>query len=63
MEEIRQGIINDFLQIAAGLLFELQTQLEIGYNLKYIVLENFTQISTLTKEIELMLISLIKKIH
>ena len=36
MEEITQKIILDFLNIARGSLFEMQTQLIIGTNLNFL---------------------------
>jgi four helix bundle protein len=52
-----------FLQIAVGSLFELQTQIEIAVNLGYLATELFNSLFQQAKEIELMLISLIKKIN
>ncbi len=57
------GDYRRFLQIAAGSVFELQTQIEIAFNLKYILAENFNQLFDASKEIELMLLSLIRKIN
>lgn len=51
-----------FLQIAAGSLYELQTQIEISLNLKYIEGNSFESIYESTREIERMLSSLIKKL-
>lgn len=51
-----------FLQIATGSLFELQTQIEIAVNLKYLAAEIFNSLFNAAKEIEYMLIALIKKI-
>ena len=51
-----------FLQIATGSLFELQTQIEIAVNLKYLAAEKFNTLFNAAKEIEYMLIALIKKI-
>ena len=51
-----------FLQIACGSLYELQTQLEISVNLKYMARENSESIFTLLNEIERMLNSMIKKL-
>lgn len=56
------GDYKRFLQIAAGSVFELQTQMEIAFNLKYISKEIFDSIFNLAKEIELMLLALIRKI-
>jgi four helix bundle protein len=51
-----------FLKIANGSLFELQTQLEIARNLEFLDEENFFKLFELSREIERMLSSLIKKI-
>jgi four helix bundle protein len=51
-----------FLQIATGSLFELQTQIEIAVNLNYLAGEIFNTLYDQAKEIEYMLIALIKKI-
>ena len=48
-----------FLQIANGSLFELQTQLEIGFNLGFVSNHDFEKLSENTREIERMLSSLI----
>ncbi|MBL7763603.1 MAG: four helix bundle protein [Chitinophagaceae bacterium] len=56
------GDYKRFLQIAAGSIFELQTQIEIAGNLKYISKENFDIFFNNVKEVELMLLSLIRKI-
>lgn len=52
-----------FLEIALGSLYELQTQLEISVNLKYITELKFQQINDNSREIERMLSSLIKKVE
>lgn len=60
----RQGI-NDylrFLNIAIASLFELQTQLEIAFNLKFIKKEIFEELYELSREIERMLSSFIRSI-
>lgn len=57
------GDYKRFLQIAAGSLFELQTQIEIAFNLKYTVEETFKELIDKTKELDRMLSSLIKKIN
>jgi four helix bundle protein len=57
------GDYKRFLQIAVGSIFELQTQIEIAANLKYLASESFGSLSNAAKEIELMLLSLIKKIN
>ncbi|WP_308991239.1 four helix bundle protein [Mariniflexile litorale] len=51
-----------FLNIALSSLFELQTQMEIAYNLKYLKEENFNALYENSREIERMLTSFIKKI-
>lgn len=57
------GDYKRFLQIAVGSLFELQTQVEIAFNLGYITSELFKELVSKTKELELMLLSLIRKIN
>lgn len=57
------GDYKRFLQIAVGSLFELQTQVEISYNLNYCTKVKFEIIFQESKEIELMLLSLIKKLN
>ena len=52
-----------FLRIANGSLFELQTQLEIDFNLRFLSEESFSVLFELSREIEGMLSSLIKKIN
>jgi four helix bundle protein len=52
-----------FLRIANGSLFELQTQLEIARNLKFLSEESFSLLFELSREIERMLSSLIRKIN
>ncbi|UAY53453.1 four helix bundle protein [Ferruginibacter albus] len=56
------GDYKRFLQIAVGSLFELQTQIEIAYNLKYTTETLFKQLLAKANELELMLLSLIRKI-
>jgi four helix bundle protein len=51
-----------FLRITIGSIFELQTQLEISHNLKFLSLDEFKNIYDSTREIEAMITSLIKKI-
>ncbi len=51
-----------FLNIANGSLYELQTQLEISLNLVYLDHEQYKQLDALTREIERMLTSLIRKL-
>ena len=57
------GDYKRFLQIAVGSLFELQTQTEIAFNLNYCTKDKFEIIFQESKEIELMILSLIKKIN
>ena len=52
-----------FLRIANGSLFEMQTQLEIAFNLGFLKEESFSVLFDLSREIERMLSSLIRKIH
>ena len=52
-----------FLQISVGSLFELQTQLEIAFNLNYISKNIFDNFFERTQELDRMLFSLIKKIN
>ncbi|WP_147203591.1 four helix bundle protein [Segetibacter aerophilus] len=56
------GDYKRFLQIAVGSLFELQTQVEIAFNLNYLAQNHFNTILGNTKELDRMLLSLIKKI-
>jgi four helix bundle protein len=51
-----------FLQISMGSIFELQTQLEIARNLQFLPDDNYKKVFELTREIEAMLTSLIRKI-
>ena len=51
-----------FLRVANGSLFELQTQLEIARNLGFLSEEDFSELFELSREIERMLSSLIRKI-
>ncbi len=55
------GEYKRFLQIAVGSLFELQTQIEISYNLNYVSKDIFDNFFEKTKELDRMLLSLIKK--
>lgn len=57
------GDYKRFLQVAAGSIFELQTQIEIATNLKYLSTETFNTLFNASKEIELMLLSIIRKIN
>lgn len=60
----REGIKDylRFLNIAIASLFELQTQLEIAFNLEYIKKEKFEKLYELSREIERMLSSFIRSI-
>ncbi len=51
-----------FLRIATGSLYELQTQIEISMNLYYLNRDEFDKLSELSREIERMLSSLIRKL-
>ena len=51
-----------FLLISQGSLFEIQTQLEIARNLQFIEECAFTQVYELSREIERMMSSFIRKI-
>ena len=51
-----------FLRIACGSLYELQTQLEIAVNLKYVSKENLEKAIDQMSEVERMLNSLIGKL-
>ena len=57
------GDYKRFLQIANGSLFELQTQVEIAVNLKYIQAINFQDLFEKTRELDRMLSSLILKVN
>ena len=57
------GDYKRFLQIAVASLFELQTQLEIAFNLKYMVNDVFKDLLLKTGELEVMTLSLIRKIN
>ena len=50
-----------FLHIATGSLYELQTQIEIAYNLKYLDNKSFDSLCRSTNELEKMTNSLTKK--
>ncbi|WP_350292340.1 four helix bundle protein [uncultured Croceitalea sp.] len=52
-----------FLNISMSSLFELQTQIEIAFNLKFLSKNDFDEIFDNTREIERMLSSFIKKIE
>lgn len=51
-----------FLNIAVGSLYELQTQIEIVFNLSYVLKEQFEVIHENSREIERMMSSLIRKL-
>ena len=51
-----------FLRMSVGSLFELQTQIEISYNIEYLDYEKFNDLYEKTKELERMLSSMIRKI-
>lgn len=51
-----------FLQIAMGSIFELQTQLEIAFNLEYLHKSDFAAFYESSREIERMLSALIRNI-
>ena len=51
-----------FLNISLSSLFELQTQLEIAYNLNYLNSKSFNKLYEDSREIERMLSSFIRKI-
>ncbi|PHR74689.1 MAG: four helix bundle protein [Lutibacter sp.] len=51
-----------FLNISNGSLYELQTQIEIAYNLKYTNKETFEKVYENSREIERMMSSLIRKL-
>jgi four helix bundle protein len=48
-----------FLNISMGSLFEIQTELEVSYNLKYLDKDTFEQLYEDTREIERMISSFI----
>jgi len=52
-----------FLQIAAGSLYELQTQMEISANLEYLKKDAFERLYEMTREIERMLTSLVRRLQ
>jgi four helix bundle protein len=51
-----------FLSISVGSLFELQTQIEIAYNIRYIDQATFKSLYDNTRELEIMLTLFINKI-
>lgn len=52
-----------FLRIAMGSLYELQTQLEISVNLKYLKTDGFKRFYESSREVERMLSSLTRKMN
>jgi len=56
-------LVNEYFQRDAGSLFEMQTQLEISFRLNYISEEKYNHLYEQTREIERMLVSLIRKLH
>jgi four helix bundle protein len=57
------GDYKRFLQIGVGSLYELQTQLEVSFNIGYISKEKFNELLDKATELDRMLYSLIKKIN
>lgn len=51
-----------FLNITTASLFELQTQLEIAYNIQYLEEETYKNLYDDTRELEIMLVSFQNKI-
>lgn len=51
-----------FLNISVGSLYEIQTQIEIAFNLNYVEKNHFDELYENTKEIERMMSSLIRKL-
>jgi len=51
-----------FLNIATGSLFELQTQLEIAFNIEYLDRETFNNLYADSRELEIMMVSFSNKI-
>lgn len=56
------GDYTRFLHIAVGSLFEIQTQLEISFNLSYLKQTDFEKLIEQSREVERMLSSLIQKL-
>ena len=52
-----------FLQIAISSLYEMQAQIEIALNLRYLTNDKFQSLYESTREIERMLSSLIRKVR
>jgi four helix bundle protein len=51
-----------FLQIGVGSLYEMQTQVEISFNLAYISKKQYDELMSLSIEIDKMMYSIIQKI-
>jgi four helix bundle protein len=51
-----------FLQIAVGSLYEMQTQVEISFNLTYVSKDQYNELMSLSTEIDKMSYSIIQKI-
>lgn len=51
-----------YLNISIGSLFELQTQIEIAYNIGYYNEESYTKIYGQTRELEIMTVTFLNKI-
>lgn len=51
-----------YLNISKGSLFELQTQLEIAFNIKYLQKSKFNELYENTREIEIMIVSFSNKL-
>lgn len=51
-----------FLQIAVGSLYELQTQVEIAFNLTYVSKDQYDELTGLSTEIDKMIYSIIQKL-
>ena len=51
-----------FLNITMGSIYELQTQIEISFNLKYLREKDFEQLYEICRELERMLSSMTKKL-
>lgn len=56
------GDYKRFLHVAVGSLYELQTQIETSFQLKYLDKANFESITVLCTEIDKMLYALIQKV-
>lgn len=51
-----------FINISTGSLFELQTQLEIAFNIEYLSQEEYKKLYQDSRELEIMMISFTKNI-